>query len=142
MSYDPKNAMRPDRTGLLSAGELAQGNENAAQNGINITLVDANGNPYSSSNPIPTTITGAGSVKGGSAALATNDTSKAVAFGTAFSAAPVVTATIAIPTSSDVGVQWWVDQSTVTTVGFTVVFGGAIPSTGYKLNWIATLPSS
>jgi hypothetical protein len=52
MSYDPTNAERPDRTGLLSAAELAQGNENATQNGVNATLL-IDGVPVSPTNPLP-----------------------------------------------------------------------------------------
>lgn len=52
MAYDPTNAERPDRTGLLSAAELTQANENAAKNGFNATLL-INGLPVSASNPLP-----------------------------------------------------------------------------------------
>lgn len=76
--------------------------------------------------------------KRGSVTLSTNDETKAVAFTTAFAAAPsLVLVTLHAPSSGFViGAQVDADP---TAAGFTARFAAPIPATGYKLKWLAIL---
>ncbi len=72
----------------------------------------------------------------GRAALSAAATYVDVAFGTPFAAAPVVTATVAMPSGGD---RIWatVRDDLTTTGGFRAEFSAPIPGAGYKLNWNA-----
>lgn len=74
-----------------------------------------------------------------SATLAAADASKAITFGTAFDAAPIVVCNIVAPESGDIIASV---PTLVTASGFTAVFAAAIPATGYKLAWIAVAESA
>lgn len=80
---------------------------------------------------------GAKTTDGGVSSLALNDTSKAITFGVAFSSAPAVQAQIVLPDNTQPGIDCWVDESTRTTAGATILFGNAIPAAGFKLSWSA-----
>ena len=69
-------------------------------------------------------------------AIANGATYHDVTFATVFSAAPVVTATVGMPSGGD---HIWptIRDDLVTTSGFRAEFSGTIPATGYKLNWSA-----
>lgn len=74
----------------------------------------------------------------GEESLSASDTSKAVTFSSAFSSAPNVQAVISKPSGGD-HFFVTVDESTITTNGFTGHFSGAISGAGYKMHWIAML---
>lgn len=74
----------------------------------------------------------------GEESLSASDTSKAVTFSSAFSSAPTVTAVVSKPSGGD-HFFVTVDESTITTNGFTGHFSGAISGSGYVMHWIAML---
>jgi len=72
----------------------------------------------------------------GSTSLSENDTTKAVTFTPAFSSAPTAVVAVVVAPTDGYVISVTVDPSW-TASGFTARFGGAIPASGYKLNWIA-----
>lgn len=74
----------------------------------------------------------------GEESLSASDTSKAVTFTSAFSSAPTVTAVVSKPSGGD-HFFVTVDESTITTNGFTGHFSGSISGAGYVMHWIAML---
>lgn len=81
---------------------------------------------------------GTGNVRSGTAALAQNDTSKAIVFSTPFTGGglPDVVPTIMAPAGGDI-ISCEPDYSTLTNAGVTVIFSAAIPAAGYKLSYVA-----
>jgi hypothetical protein len=82
-------------------------------------------------------VSGAKSADGGVVTLAQNDTSKAVVFAAAFTAAPAVTGQVLLPNNTSSGIAAWPDESTRTSGGVTFLFSDAIPASTYKLAWQA-----
>ena len=76
-------------------------------------------------------------IKRGTAALSTNNTSKAVTFAAAFGAKPVVQIQVQKPSSADDAIaDWCADDAEITAAGFTAR-GQPVPAAGYVLNWVA-----
>lgn len=85
---------------------------------------------------------GGGQSQSGTVNLSNGATSVAVTFPFAFGATPVVVPIINAPDSGGSIISVAIDESSVTTTGFTAIFAGSIPSTGYTMNWIAQGSSS
>jgi len=88
----------------------------------------------------PANVTPAGSLKTGLESLGAGETSKAVVFPAVFGATPVIIAFLIAPNGGYV-ISCTVDDSTITTSGFTAQFAAAMPDANYKLAWFASLPS-
>jgi hypothetical protein len=109
--------------------------------GKNVTLrFQFRGGVWTSATLIP----GLDTVKRGSIALAVNDETKAISFGTAFSGAPAMVECWVVPasTSSVRFIQAEPLSDTITANGFTAGIAFPIPETGYVLMWEAWLLES
>jgi len=75
-------------------------------------------------------------IQSGSTSLTLDDATKAVTFSPAFSSTPTSVVAVVVAPSSGFVISVTIDPDW-TSSGFTARFGGTIPATGYKLNWIA-----
>ena len=79
-------------------------------------------------------------VKVKTVALTAGEVSKAVTFDSPFASVPRgVTAQLLLPTSSAQALGVYIDKSTITEGGFTVLFDAAVPASGYELSITAIL---
>ncbi len=86
---------------------------------------------------VPPPPDGEDTLKAGTSDLSTSDESVTIVFAIAFGAAPSgITATLLVPGAGE-GFSVWIDQSTVSAIGFTARFAAPVPDIGYKLSWIA-----
>jgi hypothetical protein len=90
--------------------------------------------PVSGIQPAPGTM----GEQAGSVALTLADVSAAVVFPTAFVTAPIADCWLVPPDNTWPIIDCSVDGSSITTAGFTALFAGAIPSSGWRLFWRAS----